>query len=73
MKNNIVCKNLFLFVLFAKQRLKKFAMSSNYRTEETPIYFDFKNSAYYNVEEVFTDLQSCELSNDTDSRKNINL
>jgi hypothetical protein len=48
-------------------------MSSNYRTEETPIYFDFKNSAYYNVEEVFTDLQSCELSNDTDLRKNIKL
>lgn len=47
-------------------------MSSTYRSEETPIYFD-SNSGYNNSEEGFTDLQSCEHPNDTNSRKNIQI
>jgi len=46
-------------------------MSSNYRAEKTSIFFDCNNPGYNDIEEVFTDLQSCRVLDDTDSRKNV--
>lgn len=46
-------------------------MSSNYGAQEAADYFYFDNPRYNDVEKRFTDLQSCDLPTDTDSRKNI--
>jgi hypothetical protein len=43
-------------------------MSSNNWNEESFSYFDFNNLG---GKESFTDLHSCEIRDDTDSRKNI--